>query len=216
MNLELFKRIISSIILIPISLIIIINGGIIFNLFILILFLFSIYEWSKISPRYFLKFNGFLFLILSFYSVFKIRNHLDGEYNYFLFILIACVFSDIGGFLFGKIFKGPKLTKISPNKTFSGVFGSYFFSLLSIYLLINYEDFLINHDSTLIILFFCFLISTISQIGDIIISYFKRLSNLKDTGNLIPGHGGILDRIDGMIFAFPFSYLLIFLNIFKL
>ena len=52
------------------------------------------------------------------------------------------------------------------------------------------------------------LISTVSQIGDITISYFKRLSNIKDTGKIIPGHGGLLDRIDGMIFAFPFSYIM--------
>ena len=216
MRLELIKRVISSIILIPVSLIIIINGGLIFNLFIIIMFLISIYEWNNISPNNFSRISGLLFILISFYSVYKIRNIYDGEYIYFIFVLIICVFTDIGGYFIGKIFKGPKLTKISPNKTISGVFGSYIFSFLAIYILIFVFEIQIYKDKIILALFFTFLISTISQVGDIMISYFKRLSNKKDTGNLIPGHGGLLDRIDGMIFAYPFTYLLIFLNFLKL
>ena len=119
------------------------------------------------------------------------------------------IFPDISE-LFGKIFKGPKLTKISPNKTLAGSFGGYFCSVGNV-LLFYYFYFLnfhnLNLDSSLIL--FTIIISTISQIGDIIISYFKRQSNIKNTGNIIPGHGGILDRIDGMIFAFPSCYLLL-------
>ena len=216
MRLELIKRVISSIILIPVSLIIIINGGLIFNLFIIIMFLISIYEWNKISPNNFFRISGLLFILISFYSVYKIRNIYDGEYIYFIFVLIICVFTDIGGYFIGKIFKGPKLTKISPNKTISGVFGSYIFSFFAIYILIFVFEIQIYEDKIILALFFTFLISTISQVGDIMISYFKRLSNKKDTGNLIPGHGGLLDRIDGMIFAYPFTYFLIFLNFLKL
>jgi len=127
---------------------------------------------------------------------------------------LVCVSTDIGGYSFGKIFKGPKLTKISPNKTYAGVLGGYIFSFI-ILLFVLYFDFyfsIISIDALLdlynIILIFA--ISTVSQLGDIAISYFKRQSKKEDTGNLIPGHGGILDRIDGMIFAFPIIYLIYF------
>ncbi|MBD1140898.1 phosphatidate cytidylyltransferase [Pelagibacterales bacterium SAG-MED39] len=153
---------------------------------------------------------GYIFLFFSFYSVFFIRNEL-GEISLFLFltIVIVCISTDIGGYLFGKIFKGPKLTKISPKKTYAGVFGGYFLSIIFTYILINYSKYFtvkfinFGRDELVLIL----IISTVSQIGDIIISYFKRLSKIKDTGKLIPGHGGVLDRVDGMIFAFPFYYI---------
>ena len=120
-------------------------------------------------------------------------------------ILLVCISTDIGGYSFGKIFKGPKLTKISPNKTYAGVVGGFLSSLILIYLISIYFEFFYKFDLKLIsyILF----ISLISQIGDLIVSYFKRLSNTKDTGKLIPGHGGILDRIDGMIFVFPIIFI---------
>tara|TARA_B100001248_G_C27190683_1_gene366595 strand:- start:70 stop:576 length:507 start_codon:yes stop_codon:yes gene_type:complete len=159
--------------------------------------------------------TGIIFLILSFYSVFRLTNF-ETDYFYFIFILIICVSTDIGGYIFGKIFKGKKLIKISPNKTYSGMFGSFILSLLFSYLflqLTNVFPYLkFNSINTLI---FILLISLISQVGDIIISYFKRKSKIKNTGNIIPGHGGLLDRIDGMIFAFPFGYLFLSLEILK-
>ena len=124
----------------------------------------------------------------------------------FLIIIFACISTDIGGYKFGKIFKGPKLIKISPNKTFSGVIGSYLMSFLLCFVLI-YTN-IVNEKYLINFIIFIFLVSTISQFGDILISYFKRLSNIKDTGKIIPGHGGLLDRLDGMIFAFPFSYVM--------
>ena len=126
-----------------------------------------------------------------------------GLYN-FLLILLICISTDLGGYIFGKLLKGPKLTKISPNKTYAGVFGGYLLSIivLSTYVSYNGQNFELEN------LILVIAISTISQIGDIIVSYFKRLSKVKNTGKLIPGHGGILDRIDGMIFAFPFYYIL--------
>tara|TARA_Y100000996_G_scaffold247113_1_gene194270 strand:- start:135 stop:548 length:414 start_codon:yes stop_codon:yes gene_type:complete len=131
-------------------------------------------------------------------------------------ILAICIFTDIGGYIFGKLFKGPKLTKISPNKTYSGMFGGYFLSIIFMSLFfINLEFFfdntnieVIGKELTLNNFILIILISTASQFGDIIVSYFKRLSKIKDTGKIIPGHGGLLDRIDGMIFAFPISYLI--------
>ena len=112
--------------------------------------------------------------------------------------------------MFGKIFKGPKLTNISPKKTYSGVIGSYILPILIIYILLsNIFNLEFNLDIFEYNIFvYVIFISSVSQVGDIIISYFKRLSKIKDTGNIIPGHGGILDRIDGMIFVFPFFYVL--------
>ena len=122
---------------------------------------------------------------------------------------MICVATDVGGFLFGKIFKGPKLTKISPNKTYSGMLGSFVFTILFIILFLKYLVFKNLYELTIEIVSFSFLLSIASQFGDIIISYFKRLSNVKDTGKIIPGHGGLLDRIDGMIFVFPLSYIIL-------
>jgi len=122
---------------------------------------------------------------------------------------MICVSTDIGGYIFGKIFKGPKLTKFSPNKTYAGMIGGYILSIVSTIILTN---FYFNDDFAIKLFIFVILISTISQLGDIIISYFKRLSKIKDTGKIIPGHGGLLDRVDGMIFAFPFSYLIILID----
>jgi len=150
---------------------------------------------------------GFIFLFFSFYTIFKMR--IDNDYWFLLFIITICVSTDIGGYVFGKIFKGPKLTKFSPNKTYSGMIGGYLLSIISAIILTNFyfiEELPIN------LFIFVILISTISQLGDIIISYFKRLSKIKDTGKIIPGHGGLLDRVDGMIFAFPFSYLIFLID----
>ena len=118
----------------------------------------------------------------------------------------------------GKLFKGPKLIKISPNKTYSGSIGSYLFSLLiTLFFLTNTNyGFDTQFSITTYTVVLIILGSTVSQIGDLVISYFKRMSKIKNTGNLIPGHGGILDRIDGMIFTFPFFYTLLIINDFRL
>ena len=204
-NSELFKRIISSLIIIPIALFFIIKGSFLFIFFILICFLITSYEWHKMSNKKLYYLPGFLFLMLSFYSVYLIRANDSDSLKFFLYILIVCVSTDIGGYIFGKILKGPKLNKISPKKTYSGVIGGYLMSIIVYYLFINlyYEDEINSND-----FIFILLISTISQLGDITISYFKRLSKIKDTGKILPGHGGLLDRIDGMIFAFPAAYII--------
>jgi phosphatidate cytidylyltransferase len=143
---------------------------------------------------------GFLFLIFSFYTFYELSIELIDIF----YVIIICSSTDIGGYVFGKIFKGPKLTKISPKKTYAGMVGGYFLSLISFLVIINFIDL----ESTTTLFLLTILISTVSQLGDIIISYFKRLSKIKNTGKLIPGHGGLLDRIDGMIFAFPIYYLI--------
>ncbi len=213
---ELIKRILSSIILIPLSLFCIIKGSIFFNFFLIVIFLLSALEWFKMLNKTSVKILGFLFLILSFYSIFNLRTNIDEGLIYICFILLICISTDIGGFTFGKFFKGPKLTKISPNKTYSGILGSYILSLIFSALYINFFVVYFFNKKLILVYVLVILISTISQLGDLIISYFKRRSKIKDTGSIIPGHGGILDRIDGMIFAFPFSYILIYLNIYQI
>ena len=209
---EFEKRLISSIILILMTFLVVLEGKTFFYIFLFIAFLISSYEWLKMIKRDDIKILGILFLFFSFYSAFYFRNqNLEG----FLLIILICVSTDIGGYVFGNIFKGPKLTKISPKKTYSGMIGSYILSIITIYILFIYSylynDIIVKFTSETFLI--VLLISTVSQIGDIIISFFKRLSKIKDTGKIIPGHGGLLDRIDGMIFAFPFSYIIFSLNI---
>ena len=208
---ETIKRTLSSIILIPIVLLFIIKGSFLFNFFIFICFLITTYEWLKLSKNNLLKFFGIIFIVISFYTIFNIRNEFDRDYYHLLLVVIICVSTDIGGYTFGNIFKGPKLTKISPKKTYSGVIGSFLLSLIFTNLFLDFLSNVETFEFTKEMFLFILLVSLVSQIGDIIISYFKRKSKIKDTGALIPGHGGILDRIDGMIFAFPFSYVF-FLN----
>ena len=208
MSENLFIRIFSSILLFIVSIYIIIKGNIFFNIFIILLLMISLLEWYKMSYNRYYYLPGLLFLIISFYTAYLIRN--DFNVFYFLMIFFICILTDIGGYIFGKIIKGPKLTKISPNKTYSGALGGLLLSLLGSWIFYNWSiDILIKPNLTISNLFIISIfISIISQIGDLAVSLFKRLSNLKDTGNIIPGHGGILDRVDGMIFAFPISFLL--------
>ena len=208
---EIIKRILSSIILLPTVLFFIIKGSFLFNFFIFICFLITTYEWLKLSKNNLLKFFGTIFIIISFYTIFKIRNDFDRDYLHLLLVAIICVSTDIGGYLFGNIFKGPKLTKISPKKTYTGVIGSFLLSLIFTNLFLEFSSNVQNFELTKEMFLFILIVSFVSQIGDLIISYFKRKSKMKDTGAIIPGHGGILDRIDGAIFALPFSYVL-FLN----
>ena len=206
---EFEKRLLSSLILIPIAIFFIIQGSVFFIFFLSILFLATSYEWFKMSKKNnILKLLGIIFLLFSFYTAFELRENHDFEN--FLFIIIVCIFTDIGGYIFGKIFKGPKLTKISPKKTYSGVIGSFLLSLMAGSIFLNYllEDPTNFNTDAFHVLILILFISLISQLGDLLISYFKRKAKLKDTGKILPGHGGLLDRIDGMIFVFPIFYLL--------
>ena len=207
MNNELLKRIITPVFLSGLSIFFIINGPFLFSLFLIIILYLSILEWRNLSVSKTSYFLGILFLILSIISAFLLKN---SNFLFFWLVILISVFSDIGGFVFGKVFKGPKLTKISPNKTYSGVFGSLIFSLIIGFIYIHYnEQFLTKFNlNYLNLIMIIILISIINQIGDLIISYFKRLKNIKNTGKILPGHGGLLDRIDGIIFTIPSSYIM--------
>ena len=210
MNNEFFIRILSSLILIPIVLFFILKGSIIFNIFVLVFFLITLYEWHNLSVNKIYYLPGFIFIFFSFYAFYILRN--EADYIFFWLILLTCISTDIGGYIFGKILKGPKLTKISPNKTYAGMFGGFLLSIISTFIYFNNLTFLsitdFDRQVGLKIMLIVLSISFVSQTGDLIISFFKRKSKIKNTGKIIPGHGGILDRIDGMIFAYPYAFLL--------
>ena len=212
MKSELSKRILSSIILLPIATFFIFQGSVFFAFFLSIFFLASSYEWIKMNKKDILKVIGIFYLFFTSVLAYFLREQFS--LGIFILILIICVFTDLGGYIFGKIFKGPKLIRISPKKTYTGAVGGFILSLIASIIYAKYTSigtvFNLNNIFFLFILF----ISLISQIGDLIISYFKRLAKVKDTGNLLPGHGGLLDRVDGMIFAFPFTFIILFIGLF--
>ena len=210
MNKELIKRILTSIIITCLSFYCIFLGSYLFNLFIFIILCISFFEWYNLCSKNIslTLLLGIIFLTFSVISAHILRNE---NLSFFLFTIIISAFSDIGGFVFGKTFKGPKLTVISPNKTYSGSIGSFILSVISGYLYINFID--LSFSDNLSINFIQFLLiiiflSTINQIGDLIISYYKRLKKIKNTGKILPGHGGLLDRIDGLIFTIPTSHII--------
>ena len=210
-NTELKKRILTSIIILPIAIFSIYHGSLFFLFFLCVLFFLTSYEWFKMSKtNYLICFFGVLFLIFSFFSAFFVRENM-GQF-FFLFIIFICILTDLGGYVFGKIFKGPKLTKVSPNKTYSGVAGSFLFSLVVGIFSLEYLNSNLLEKNLIKVSLGILFISLISQLGDLIISYFKRKANLKDTGNILPGHGGLLDRVDGMIFVIPTIFIFTFVT----
>ena len=154
--------------------------------------------------EFFYKVVSLLYLFMLVYLIFAIESYYIDLKIYLFYSILVAILSDIGGFVFGKTFKGKKLTKISPNKTISGSFGSFIFSLFLI--LIFYND--ITKFNLSILIFITISISASSQLGDLLISYLKRKAKVKDTSDMLPGHGGFLDRVDGIIFAIPVGILL--------
>ena len=216
MNSNIKKRILTSILLFALLI------GMFFYSYIMIisLIIIAIISWiefyaliSKILKKNILKYKFFrlvykalslIYLSGLVYLIFAIESEYSNLKIYLLYSILVAILSDIGGLICGKIFKGKKLTKISPNKTISGSIGSFIFSTLLIPFF--YKD---QIDQTLVNLFLItIIISLISQLGDLFISLLKRKAKVKDTSDLLPGHGGILDRIDGIIFAIPFGIFL--------
>ena len=203
---SLNKRILTSIpLLILLTCTIYNNIILVFSLYVISAIL--IYEFSNILIKIFKGNKKNLFIFLNLFILYvclftsQVYFFLSGEFenkqNVFLFILSICIFTYIGVYIFGKIFKGKKLTSISPNKTYAGMIGSFICSLIICMLFIIYFHFSIN------LIIFTLLISLVSQSGDLFVSYLKRKANIKDTGKFLPGHGGLLDRLDGIIFAVP-------------
>ena len=208
--LELIKRFLTSIILISLLLISIKNIYILCIVLIICFYLiidefhFLLRRNLKKGEKSKLYLSILLLIIYVAYFNIKIFNTIlnnnSSELLLLYFIIITCISTDIGGYIFGKIFRGKKLTKISPNKTYSGLIGSFILSIsVTIIFFKEYAD--LER-----IILISFIISTISQIGDLYISYLKRKAKVKDTGKILPGHGGILDRLDGVIFALPLGF----------
>ena len=175
------------------------------NILIVIVCLFCAYEWHKIfKKKNYIYLFGLVILSVFFLSLIKIYNLQDFNLKFLWLILIAWL-TDIGGYIFGKLFGGPKLIKISPNKTWSGAFGSLILSQFACLIFFLDSNYKFNFN----IFFYQILLSIIGQIGDILMSYIKRINDKKDTSNFIPGHGGFLDRVDGLIWIFIFGNLLI-------
>lgn len=203
---NLSKRLMSSFILGSAVLFLIYAGGYYFNILLGLCFLFGIYEilkLKKISSKIFIFFIFGIFI----FSSYRLRNDNNGLELLYLVLTITWL-SDIGGFLFGKYIGGKKIKIISPNKTYVGFLGSLILSQFS-FLTLNVFDLKIFNNIFLTSLIF--LISSLFVIlGDLIFSYIKRLENIKDYSNLIPGHGGIFDRVDGLIFTIIFFNLLVY------
>ena len=211
MNSNIKKRILTSILLIALLI------GMFFYSYIMIisLIIIAIISWiefyaliSKILKknilmdrflRFFYKTLSLFYLSGLVYLIFAIESEYSNLKIYLLYSVLVAILSDIGGLVCGKIFKGKKLTKISPNKTISGSIGSFILSTLLIpfFYKTHIDQNLLN------ILFITIIISLTSQLGDLFISFLKRKAKVKDTSDLLPGHGGVLDRIDGIIFAIP-------------
>ncbi len=212
---ELFKRIISSLLLMSLLFLSALINDYIFLSIIFIVVILSWIEWIKIIEK--IKFKKIyrnihimLFMIYLLITYIICFNVFVIDKYFFLSIFMICVFSDVGGYVFGKTFGGKKLTKISPNKTVSGSIGSFILSYIGFFVIYFYFNniFFVKLE-TEALFFIPFFISSICQLGDLFISYYKRKAKIKDTGNIIPGHGGLLDRIDGTIFALPIGFIVI-------
>ena len=210
---NLQKRILTSIIIFPLSIFITLKGGNILASFLLIIFFLANYElfsgFKKKSSILFLD----CVLIISLYCFYYMAEENIISLNLLFWTLLLVILSDIGGYIFGKTFKWKKITKISPNKTLSGVFGSFIFSLISIPI----AQYIFSADKINFLepkfFFLALFFSLVAQVGDITISYYKRLEKIKDIGKVLPGHGGILDRIDGIIFVIILSLIFYELNL---
>ena len=217
MSSELKKRIFTSIILITLLSLMYLYAFILIISLIVIAIIVWIEFYALISKifkkntikdkflRFFYKTISLFYLSFLVYFLILVESHYIDLKIYILYSLLVAIFSDVGGLIIGKTFKGKKLTKISPNKTISGSIGSFFFSLLLIPLFMGQ----LTSFNFLILIFITLLISLISQLGDLFISFLKRKAKVKNTSDILPGHGGFLDRVDGIIFAIPLGIMLL-------
>ena len=199
-------RLMSSLVLAPLFLWITYINNIFFHLLLLLIFTISLYELKFVFIKKNIFYFFLFFLILAFlFSTLGVRGNSSNGFYYFLWIILVVWLSDIGGYVFGNIFKGPTISKWSPKKTFSGLLGSL---ALSQFAFVIPSMFGQGFEYTLAISLSQFFLAIIATSGDLFFSFIKRSYNIKDYSNLIPGHGGLLDRIDGMIFVMIFAYLL--------
>ena len=202
---NLKKRILTSVIILPLSMYFILMGGNFIVSFLYAILILANFEAFSVFKK---KLSIILLdsiLVIALLSLLHLRNDTASSFVLLIWIILLTVSSDIGGYMFGRYFKWKKFTVISPKKTLSGVLGSFIFSLLSVFLIGLIISFFFNIDFTFVIKIKYFILAIIfslaSQIGDLTVSYFKRLEKIKDTGKILPGHGGIFDRIDSLMFS---------------
>ena len=207
---NLQKRILTSLVILPLSIFFVVKGDYFLKFFLFAVFLAANYElflvFSKKITILFLD----LILILSLFMISYLADNEILSLYLLMWVIILCVCSDVGGYVFGKIFKWKKLTAISPKKTLSGVLGSFLLSLFSVFIADAISpEYLILHLNFMQAKFFflAIIFSLVAQAGDLTISYFKRVEKIKDTGKILPGHGGIFDRIDGLMFVVIFTFI---------
>ena len=212
------KRILSSIIILPISVFFILKGGNYIVSFLYAILILGNFEVFSAFKRKLTIILIDLILVISLLTVLFLRNDTASSFFLLLWVIILTILSDVGGYVFGKFFKGKKISKISPNKTLSGVIGSFVFSIFSVFLIDMIVEIITGIDNNFFLkpkfFILAIIFSITAQLGDLIISYFKRLEKIKDTGKIIPGHGGIFDRIDGLMFVVILAYILYTLKIF--
>jgi len=218
---NLFKRIITSLILVTILFIGLFYNELSWKILVILFLILCFYEFNNIVNKIYknnnfkviLLFLAVLYLFFFYFTLIRIR--FDFGEEAILILLISCILSDIGGYAVGKFIGGPKLTSLSPNKTISGSFGSIIFTVVGTSLYIMFLNKIDNNpvkfEFSIIFYIWLILMSIFCQLGDLFISYLKRKAKIKDTGNILPGHGGILDRVDGIIFAIPFGVFLYFI-----
>ena len=215
---NLNKRIFTSLIVFPVSMFFIIKGGnYIVSFLYAILILANFEAFSAFKRKTSIIFLDSI-LVVSLLSILHLRNDTTSSLILLLWVIILTISSDIGGYIFGKIFKWKNFTNISPNKTLSGVIGSLIFSIFSILLLGLICKILFQMDLSFFLKFkyfiFAVILSLSAQLGDLMVSYFKRLDKIKDTGKILPGHGGIFDRIDSLMFSTIVANILYYLKLF--
>ena len=215
---NLNKRIFTSLIVFPVSMFFIIKGGnYIVSFLYAILILANFEAFSAFKRKTSIIFLDSI-LVVSLLSILHLRNDTTSSLILLLWVIILTISSDIGGYIFGKIFRWKRLTNISPNKTLSGVIGSLIFSIFSILLLGLICKILFQIDLSFFLKFkyfiFAVILSLSAQLGDLMVSYFKRLDKIKDTGKILPGHGGIFDRIDSLMFSIIVANILYYLKLF--
>ena len=213
---NLQKRILTSLIILPLSIFFVVKGGYFLKFFLLAIFLVANYElFSVFNKKITILFLDII-LILSLFIISYLADKGTLPLFLLLWVIILCICSDVGGYVFGKIFKWKKLTAISPKKTLSGVLGSLVLSFFSVFIVDAISpEYLILHLNFLQAKFFflAIIFSLVAQAGDLAISYFKRLENIKDMGKILPGHGGIFDRIDSLMFVVIFTFILYKFNV---
>ena len=221
MNTNILKRIITSFFLVLLLFSGLYYSDLSWKILVIFFSIICFYEFNNLFNKIYKKniykiiIKLFVIFYLYFFYFLLIKIKIEFGEEFILILLISCIFSDVGGYIIGKLFGGPKLTKISPNKTISGAFGSILFTVVGTTLFILYlqkiNNQLIFFKSSLLLYIWLILMSIYCQGGDLFVSYLKRKAKLKNTGNLLPGHGGLLDRLDGILFAVPIGVLTYFI-----